>query len=66
MKQPYGYPVTYIEKIGEIEKELLKVKKGGVFPLVKAPISLKGIFKGINVTAQDIKKAKDSLFHAQV
>ena len=39
----------YQQKIGEIEKEILKLKKGVGFEFSKKIISLKGIFKGISI-----------------
>jgi hypothetical protein len=53
---------TLIKKLGKVENELLKIKKGGIFPFSKKPISLKGIMKGANITDQDIKEAKKSPF----
>ena len=52
----------YQQKIGKIEKEILKLKKGAGFEFSKKIISLKGIFKGISINEQDIKKSKKSLF----
>lgn len=53
---------TILTKLEKLEKELLKLKKGGNFKLPKKTVSLKGILKGIKVTEKDIKKAKKSLF----
>ena len=46
------------EQIIKIEKELLALKKGWLFGVAKPTISLKGILKKINISEQDIKKAK--------
>lgn len=51
----------YQQQIDILEKDLLKLKKGG-FVLPKKTISLKGILKGIQITEQDISSAKKSLF----
>lgn len=56
-------PTTaYLEKLGKLEKEILKLKKGAGFELPKKIISLKGILKGLKITEKDIKEAKRSLF----
>jgi hypothetical protein len=44
-----------------LEKEILKIKKGGKFEFPKKIISLKGVLKGIKISEKDIKKAKKSL-----
>ena len=49
------------EKLNKLEKEILKIKKGG-FGFSQKPISLKGIFKGVKITKKEIEKAKKSLF----
>jgi len=51
-----------LTKLEKLEKEILKIKKGGKFKLPKKLISLKGILKGIKITEKDIQKAKKSLF----
>ncbi|MBI2122028.1 MAG: hypothetical protein HYT98_02795 [Candidatus Sungbacteria bacterium] len=60
----YNYFMTTqtLEKLIKIEKELLKVKKEGSFLSFKAPISLRGMFKGVKIAGKDIKAAKKSLF----
>lgn len=50
------------EKIEELEKEILKLKKGGIFEFPPKIISLKGILKGIKITEEEINNAKKSLF----
>lgn len=52
----------YQEKLYALEKELLKLKNGGIFQFPPKIISLKGILKGIKITEQDIAEAKKSLF----
>ncbi|OGZ46949.1 MAG: hypothetical protein A3J54_01930 [Candidatus Ryanbacteria bacterium RIFCSPHIGHO2_02_FULL_45_13b] len=56
--------ITYAEKLEKLEKELLKLKKGSKQSL-SAPISLKGIWKGVQVSEADIGKAKKSLFRSR-
>ena len=51
-----------LTKLEKLEKELLKIKKGGKFEFHKKIISLKGILKGIKISEKDIQKAKKSLF----
>jgi len=53
---------TTLTKLEKLEKELLKLKKGGELELPKKIISLKGILKGVKITEVDIEKAKKSLF----
>lgn len=52
----------YQQKLEELEKELLKLKKKGGNKFPSKTISLKGILKGIKITEEDIRKAKKSLF----
>ncbi|MBU4298919.1 hypothetical protein KJ636_02660 [Patescibacteria group bacterium] len=52
----------YQQKLEELEKEILKLKKGAGFKFPPKIISLKGILKGIKITEEDIEKAKKSLF----
>lgn len=52
------------EQLAKIEKKLLELKKGSWFGMAKPALSLKGILKKINISEQDIKKAKKSLFKA--
>ncbi|MDP2593532.1 MAG: hypothetical protein Q8P52_02700 [bacterium] len=49
------------KKIGEMEKEMIKLKKSA-YGSMKTPISLRGIIKKTKISEQDIKKAKKSLF----
>lgn len=56
-------PTKYIEKLEKLEKEILKLKKGGLFGISKKiTISLKGILKGVEITEREIEDAKKSLF----
>jgi len=55
-------PIKYIQKLEKIEKEILKIKKEGIFILPRIPISLKGILKGVKISEKDIASAKKSLF----
>lgn len=50
------------EQIAKMEKKLLELKNWSWFGAVKPTVSLKGILKKINISEQDIKKAKKSLF----
>ena len=54
----------YVEKLGKLEKELLKLKKGSK-QSPSAPISLKGIWKGVQISETDIGKAKKGLFRSK-
>lgn len=51
----------YAEKLNQVEKELLKIKKS--VKQTKTPISLKGILKGVTITEKDFQAAKKSLFN---
>jgi hypothetical protein len=51
-----------LTKLERLEKEILKIKKGGKFKFPKKIISLKGILKGIKISEKDIQRAKKSLF----
>jgi len=53
--------IQLIKKLDKIEKQLFKIKKEKFFPF-KINISLRGILKGVNITDQDIQKAKKSIF----
>lgn len=53
--------IAYVEKLEKLEKELLKLKKDSKQSL-SAPISLKGIWKGVRISEKDIIKAKKNLF----
>ncbi|MBU2579098.1 hypothetical protein KKA09_03210 [Patescibacteria group bacterium] len=55
-------PTEYIKKLENLEKELLKIKKGERLFFLKKPISLKGILKGIKISLKDIEEAKKSVF----
>lgn len=57
-----AHQTKYQQKLEELEKEILKLKKGGGFKLPLKIISLKGILKGVKITEEDIEKAKKSLF----
>jgi len=50
---------TALTKLEKLEKEVLKLKKGGEFKLPKKLISLKGILKGVKITEKAIEKAKN-------
>jgi hypothetical protein len=51
-----------LTKLEKLEKELLKIKKGGEFKFHKKIISLKGILKGIEISEGDIQKIKESFW----
>jgi len=51
-----------LTKLEELEKEILKIKKGSKFKLPQKIISLKGILKGVKITEKEIQEAKKSLF----
>jgi hypothetical protein len=51
-----------LTKLEKLEKELLKIKKGGEFKFHKKIISLKGILKGIEISDGDIQKVKESFW----
>ena len=55
-------PIKYAQKLEKIEKEILKIKKGGILILDKIPISLRGILRGIKISEKEIASAKRSLF----
>ena len=61
MPTTIDFTTTYVEKLEKLEKELLKLKRGSKQSQL-APISLKGIWKGVRVSEKDIEKAKKSLF----
>ncbi len=50
-----------LTKLENIEKEILKIKKGPDF-LFKKNISLKGFLKGVKISEKEIQEAKKSLF----
>lgn len=52
----------YLEKIEELEKEILKFKKSLDLGFPKKLVSLKGILKGVKITEKEITRAKKGLF----
>ena len=54
------------DKVKELEREIWKIKitllRSGRIKRSKKPISLEGIWEGIEVTEEDIERAKKSLF----
>ena len=54
------------DKVKELEREIWKIKiallRSGRIKKPKEPISLEGIWEGIEVTEEDIERAKKSLF----
>ena len=52
----------YQEKLGKLEKEILKLKKGASFDFPPKIISLKGVLKGVDISEKDIETTKKSLF----
>jgi len=53
--------ITYAKKLEKLEEELLKLKKGSK-QFLSAPISLKGLWKGVQISEKDIEKTKKGLF----
>ncbi len=53
---------NYLIKIEQLEKELVKLKKGKGYNVFKKPFSFKGVLKGVKISFKDIEKAKKSLF----
>jgi hypothetical protein len=54
-----------LHKIDNIEKEVIDLKLSilkKLSPTGKKIVSLKGILKGVNISEQDISKAKKSLY----
>jgi hypothetical protein len=54
-----------LQKIENIEKEVIDLKMSilkKLMPKGKKIVSLKGILKGVNISEQDINKAKKSLY----
>ena len=53
-------------KVKELEREIWKIKvallRSGRIKMSKKPISLEGIWEGIEITEEDIERAKKSLF----
>ena len=62
MNQQISFLYNHVTKLEQIEKELLKLKKGESIGIIKKPISLKGILKGLKISLKDIEMAKKSLF----
>ena len=54
------------DKVKELEREIWKIKiallRSGSIKKSKEPISLEGIWEGIEFTEEDIERAKKSLF----
>jgi len=54
------------DKVKELEREIWKIKvallRSGRIKKSKKPISLEGIWEGVEVTEEDIERAKKSLF----
>ena len=54
------------DKVKELEREIWEIKiallKSGRIKRFKKPISLEGIWEGIEITEEDIERAKKSLF----
>jgi hypothetical protein len=53
-------------KVKELEREIWKIKvallRSGRIKKSKKPISLEGIWEGVEITEEDIERAKKSLF----
>ena len=58
------------DKVKALEQEILKIKiallKSGRIKKSKEPISLEGIWEGVEITEEDIERAKKSLFPGDV
>jgi hypothetical protein len=58
--------IEIYDKVKELEREIWKIKiallKSGGIKKSKKPISLEGIWEGIEITEEDIERAKKSLF----
>jgi len=54
------------DKVKELEREIWKIKiallRSGRIKMSKEPISLEGIWEGVEVTEEDIERVKKSLF----
>lgn len=59
MKNAMG-TIEYAQKLGEVEKELMKVKKGA--PKHRVTLSLFGILKGATFSAKEIRASQKALF----
>ncbi|OGK11713.1 hypothetical protein A2954_05330 [Candidatus Roizmanbacteria bacterium RIFCSPLOWO2_01_FULL_37_12] len=62
MNQTAVFNQNYLIKIEQLEKELVKLKKGKGYNIFKKPFSFKGVLKGVKVSLNDIESAKKSLF----
>ena len=58
--------IDIYDKVKELEREIWKIKvtllRSGSIKRSKKPISLEGIWKGVEITEEDIERAKKSLF----
>ena len=58
--------IDIYDKVKELEREIWKIKiallKSGRIKRSKEPISLEGIWEGVEVTEEDIERAKKPLF----
>jgi len=54
------------DKVKELECEIWEIKiallRSGRIKISKKPISLEGIWEGVEITEEDIERAKKSLF----
>ena len=60
-----GNPSQILHKIATLEKQVQELKLSALkqfTPSKKNLVSLKGILKGVNVSEEDIAKAKKSLY----
>jgi hypothetical protein len=58
--------IEIYDKVKELEREIWKIKvallRSGRIKRSKKPISLEGIWEGVEVTEEDIERVKKSLF----
>ncbi len=58
--------IDIYDKVKKLEREIWKIKvtllRSGSIKRSKKPISLEGIWKGVEITEEDIERAKKSLF----
>jgi hypothetical protein len=58
--------IDIYDKVKELEREIWKIKvtllRSGSIKRSKKPISLEGIWKGVEITEEDIERAKKPLF----
>jgi len=58
--------IEIYDKVKELEREIWKIKvallRSGRIKKSKKPISLEGIWEGVEVTEEDIERVKKSLF----